>query len=63
MLKPCHKCVHYVFVGKSLNYDVGRCNLFKTFAELSRLTTCGKEARNFKDAFMCLKTTNMRKEW
>lgn len=63
MLKQCRKCVHYVFAGKSLNYDLGACNRFKTFAIVARLdeTQCGKDARHFKPT--CLQTTTMLKEW
>ena len=64
MLK-CHKCVHYVFAGKSLNYDLGQCNLFKTFANLSRRDDkqCGKKAMKFKDISLCLKKTTIFVEW
>lgn len=64
MLKQCHKCVHYVFAGKSLNYDLSRCNMFNTFAYLARLDNkqCGKTARKFKGIQMSLTNTTIRED-
>ena len=57
MLKQCYKCVHYVFAGKSSNYDLSKCSRFNTFAELARLhdTQCGKKAKKYKDLSMIKK--------